>query len=129
MNLDKQTVLRACVALGPPIALAACLTFSQPAGAAHAAGPSQIQAEKPTMQGGYEVRSVWSIGGPDAPDAAQFYEKVGGVTFDSDSAGRLYVLDNGIMPDGSPRGAWDYDDEYLRWYCSSSGPGGGVFGW
>ena len=41
----------------------------------------------------------------------------------------LYVLDNGIMPDGSPRGAWDYDDEYLRWYCSSSGPGGGVFGW
>ncbi|MCB9464945.1 MAG: NHL repeat-containing protein [Candidatus Eisenbacteria bacterium] len=122
MNLDKQTVLRACVALGPPIALAACLTFSQPAGAAHAAGPSQIQAEKPTMQGGYEVRSVWSIGGPDAPDAAQFYEKVGGVTFDSDSAGRLYVLDNG----NSRVQVFSPDGTFLRSF-GSEGKGPGEF--
>jgi hypothetical protein len=36
------------------------------------------------------------------------------------------VLD-GTMPAGSP-GGWSYQDEYLQWYCSSSGPGGGVFG-
>ncbi|MCB9628598.1 MAG: hypothetical protein H6725_14580 [Sandaracinaceae bacterium] len=40
----------------------------------------------------------------------------------------LQLLDDGIMPDGSPRGAWAWDDEYLQWYCSASGPGGS-FGW
>ncbi len=40
----------------------------------------------------------------------------------------LYVLDQGIMPPGDP-GGWLYDDEYLDWFCSNSGPGGGVNNW
>jgi hypothetical protein len=29
------------------------------------------------------------------------------------------------MPSGSP-GTWIYQDEYLQWYCSNQGPGGGL---
>ncbi len=39
----------------------------------------------------------------------------------------LRLVDLGTMPQGSP-GTWIYQDEYLQWYCSSSGPGGGLFG-
>mgnify|MGYP000090080300 CR=1 FL=1 len=39
----------------------------------------------------------------------------------------LMLVVNGTMPSGSP-GGWAYQDEYLQWYCSSNGPGGGVFG-
>ncbi|MEZ4648542.1 MAG: 6-bladed beta-propeller [Candidatus Eisenbacteria bacterium] len=97
MTFHTQSALGACLALSPPVALAACLALGQPAGPAHAASaePKEIHAEKPTMKGGYEIRSVWTLGGPDAPDPAQFYEKVGGVSFDSDAEGHLYVLDNG----------------------------------
>ena len=59
------------------------------------AAPSEIRAEKPASKGGYEIRSLWSVGGPDAEDSAQFYERIGGVGFDSDAQGRLYVLDDG----------------------------------
>ena len=41
----------------------------------------------------------------------------------------LYLLNENIMPDGSSNWDWAYDDEYLQWYCSDSGPGGGVNGW
>ena len=39
----------------------------------------------------------------------------------------LMLVVNGTMPSGNP-GGWAYQDEYLQWYCSSNGPGGGVFG-
>ena len=38
----------------------------------------------------------------------------------------LYLVDDGIMP---ASGTWSYPDEYLRWWCSASGPAGGVWGW
>lgn len=59
------------------------------------AAPPEIVAERPESTDGYTVRPVWTLGGPEADDPAQFYERIGQITFDADAAGNVYVLDNG----------------------------------
>ncbi|UCE02907.1 MAG: 6-bladed beta-propeller [Candidatus Latescibacterota bacterium] len=45
--------------------------------------------------GGYDLRSMLSLGGPDAPDEEQFYEKYEPIRVDADADGNIYVLDGG----------------------------------
>ncbi len=51
--------------------------------------------DAPLFEGGYSIDETLTIGGGDAPDAAQFYEKLGSVLVDADAEGNIYVLDNG----------------------------------
>ena len=41
------------------------------------------------------VTEVLTVGGPDADEPAQFYEKIGTVVIDADAKGNVYVLDSG----------------------------------
>ena len=68
----------------------------------------------------YSIFDSYCASWSGAADVAYYGNRRGGCV--------LRLLDLGYMPSGSPQGAWDYDDEYLQWYCSSNGPGGGVFG-
>lgn len=51
--------------------------------------------EKPAKTGGYQFSSVLSLGGADADENSDFYERFGTVEVDADGAGNIYVLDNG----------------------------------
>lgn len=63
--------------------------------AAAADAGSVIDAKSPAGKGGYKLESTMKIGGGDAPEAAQFYEKAGRTDVDADAQGNLYVLDTG----------------------------------
>jgi YD repeat-containing protein len=65
------------------------------ASSAGADGPKAIHAKSPSGKGGYRVESAVKIGGGDAADNAQFYEKMGRTDVDADGQGRIYVLDSG----------------------------------
>lgn len=58
---------------------------------------SQAQAAeaKPEQVGDYPIRSAFTIGGPNAPEEAQFFERLGSLEVDADAAGNIYVLDDG----------------------------------
>lgn len=87
------------LALGAVIGLFALAPASVVAGDIHQA--------KPQGKATCSLTSEVSIGGPDADDPAQFYEKIGSSQVDADGAGNIYVLDSGntrvqvFGPDGS----------------------------
>jgi len=54
-----------------------------------------IVAKSPVESGGYRITEGLSIGGPDADDPAQFYERLGSANIAADGSGNIYVLDNG----------------------------------
>lgn len=62
---------------------------------AYAADPPRKQADTPVHKGGYAFDVTLRLGGPDAVDAAQFYERVARTSVDADARGNLYVLDDG----------------------------------
>lgn len=74
-------------------------TVALPAAAALAAAntdePVQLHQIEPLGKGNYALTPSLSLGGPNAPDAAQFYERMGPIEVDADGAGNIYVLDNG----------------------------------
>ncbi|MCC7141346.1 MAG: 6-bladed beta-propeller [Candidatus Eisenbacteria bacterium] len=62
-----------------------------------AENPPMTEVARPSGSGGYTFSSNLAIGGPNAPDEAQFFEKLGRVAVDADAAGNIYVLDNGNL--------------------------------
>lgn len=74
-----------------------------------AAAAETIHADKPVKKGDCRVTEDLTFGGPDAPEAAQFYERIGSVSLAADAAGNIYVLDDGncrvqvFGPDGKHR--------------------------
>jgi hypothetical protein len=66
-----------------------------------------VHQSKPQNKAKCSLKSEVAIGGPDADDPAQFYEKIGSSQVDADGAGNIYVLDSGntrvqvFAPDGS----------------------------
>jgi len=62
---------------------------------AASAAPAATVREKPKQEGGYGFRAGLAIGGADADEAADFYERYGTVAVDADANGNIYVLDNG----------------------------------
>ena len=59
------------------------------------ASAKQITAGKPKHQGSVSLKVDLSIGGPDADEPAQFYEKLGSSIVSADANGNVYVLDAG----------------------------------
>lgn len=57
--------------------------------------PAATLREKPKREGGYGFRSAMTIGGAEAGEDADFYERYGPVAVDASSNGEVYVLDNG----------------------------------
>lgn len=54
---------------------------------------STAQAKTPKVR--CDLKEVMHVGGPDADEPAQFYEKIGTVEIDADGQGNVYVLDSG----------------------------------
>jgi hypothetical protein len=63
--------------------------------AVHADSGKTIEAKSPTNKGGYRLQSSVTIGGAQAADNAQFYEKSGHTDVGADAQGNIYVLDSG----------------------------------
>ncbi len=84
--------------------------------------PEKMHRSGPEGNGGYTLTETWSVGGPDADDPAQFYERLGSVSFDADGQGRLYVLDNG----NHRVQVFDNNGRFLR-SIGSEGEGPGEF--
>jgi len=81
--MSASSLRRAAVAAG--LILTAAVT----------AAASPLVREKPAQEGGYQISSVLSLGGADAAEASDFYERYGSVQVDADADGNIYVLDNG----------------------------------
>jgi len=79
--------------------------------------PSRV-VESPDGKVAYTLSERTSLGGPDAADEAQFYEKLGSITIDGDAKGNLYVLDNG----NCRVQVFDANDRFVR---TIGGEGGG----
>jgi hypothetical protein len=62
---------------------------------AAAADAQRIDAKSPTGKGSYKIESTLSIGGPNAAEEAQFYERAGRTEVGADAKGNIYVLDSG----------------------------------
>lgn len=58
-------------------------------------GVLPARAIDPKERGGYAFEVDLTIGGPDAPDPAQFYERISQTQVEADASGNLYVLDDG----------------------------------
>jgi len=72
------------------LVLAATLLFL-----AGGASAKTIKADAPVKKGGYSFTETFLAGGPDAPEEAQFFERLGSLAVDADANGNVYVLDNG----------------------------------
>ena len=82
--------------IGPAFTIAVATLVA--ATTTHAASELDLrEATKPSQSGGYALRSTLALGGPDAPDEAQFFEKLGRIGVDADAQGNVYVLDNGNL--------------------------------
>ncbi len=91
------------------------------ASGAHAADTGKtIEAKSPAGKGGYRIQSAVAIGGAQAPDNAQFYEKAGRTDVGADAQGNIYVLDS-----GGPRvQVFDAAGHFVRSFGKSGeGPG------
>jgi hypothetical protein len=75
--------------------LLSLLALSLSLQSAGAEAPREISANSPLGIGGYSLTPALTIGGPDAIDEAQFYEKFGQVRMDAAANGDIYVLDSG----------------------------------
>lgn len=75
--------------------LCSILGVTLAAGLAAAEDGKVIDAKAPAGKGGYKIESGLRLGGGEAPDNAQFYEKAGRTDVDADAQGNLYVLDSG----------------------------------
>lgn len=73
--------------------LASVLGLAQPAAALDEA--RKVESHAPKAKLSYQVKSSFQLGGPDAPETSQFYERFGATEVTADGAGNLYVLDNG----------------------------------
>lgn len=110
--------------MSPFTSLRAGLTFAALVGVATSAVatpahfiPSRV-VESPDGKVGYTLTERTALGGPDAADEAQFYEKLGSVAIDADADGNLYVLDNG----NCRVQVFDASDRFVR---TIGGEGGG----
>lgn len=82
----------------------------------------KIEAKSPTSKGGYELSTVASLGGGEADETAQFYDRMGRVDIGVDRAGHVYVLDS-----GGPRiQVFDANGRFLR-SIGKKGEGPGEF--
>jgi YD repeat-containing protein len=81
---------------------------------------SKIEAKSPSGKGGYRIQPSLVIGGADAADEAQFFEKLGRTDVDADANGNIYVLDT-----GGPRvQVFDAAGKFLRGFGKKGeGPG------
>ncbi|MFN8546432.1 MAG: 6-bladed beta-propeller [Candidatus Eisenbacteria bacterium] len=77
-----------------PLLLTALLLAPMPS---LAAGANMKQVDKPSGSGSYTLRSTLELGGPNASDEAQFFEKLGRIGMGADASGNIYVLDNGNL--------------------------------
>lgn len=77
-----------------------------------------IRAHEPSQRGGYDLRSALQLGGAEAPDEQQFYERYEQIRVDADGAGNIYVLDGGNVR------VQVFDSEG-RWLRSIGGEGEG----
>jgi hypothetical protein len=91
------------------------------AGTASALDEGQrIEAKSPAEKGGYKLESAVAIGGAEAPEEAQFYEKSGVTDVDADAQGNFYVLD----PGGPRVQIFDAAGRFVRGFGKSGeGPG------
>ena len=110
------------LALSGLIGLATLVGSAASLRAADPADPPLRVETAPEEKGEYTFDVTLRIGGPDAPDEAQFYERVAQTLAEADGAGNIYILD-----DGNHRvQIFDAQGNFLR-SVGSEGEGPGEF--